>query len=262
MGDRVRQRFLISIIVSLLTGFSSVASFAEIRVGIATEPYPPFTVKDSTGKWVGWEIDFLDAICKEMNEKCTIVEVSWDGLIPSLNGHFIDLIWASMGINKERLQVIDFTDVYFDSAIVFIGTRNGDKDVSPSGLAGKAIGVQAGTMHQRNVEKHYGATSKIRLYQTQDEVNQDLMAGRVDYVEMDGFAAEAFLKTSEGSECCELKSEVDYDPEIFGEGVGGGVRKDDPKLKAKLNSAIRAVIASGECEKISKTYFDLNICGK
>ena len=262
MGSRVRQRFLICVMVGLLTALGSVAASAEIRVGIATEPYPPFTVKDSTGKWVGWEIDFLDAMCREMNEKCTIVEVSWDGIIPSLNGHFIDLIWASMGVNKERLQIIDFTDAYFDSPVVFIGRRNGDTDIAPKSLAGKTIGVQAGTVHQRNVEKHYGATSTIRLYQTQDEANQDLVAGRVDYVEMDGFAAEAFLKTGVGTECCELKSEIDYDQEFFSGGVAGGVRKDDPGLKAKLNAAIRTVIASGECQKISRKYFTFDICAK
>jgi polar amino acid transport system substrate-binding protein len=257
----VSRRILTSLLVSLVIALNSVSASAEIRVGVATEPYPPFTWKDSTGKWVGWEIDFLNAICREMKEKCTIVEISWDGLISSLNGHFIDLIWASMGINKERLQIIDFTDIYFDTPIVFIGTRNGDRDISPARLTGKAIGVQIGTMHQRNVEKHYSATSTIKLYQTQDEANQDLAAGRVDYVELDGYAAEAFLKTSQGVQCCEMKSEIAYDQDIFGGGVGGGIRKGDALLKAKLNAAIRAVRASGECEAISRRYFNLNICG-
>ena len=231
-------------------------------MGIAVEPYPPFTSKDSTGKWVGWEIDFLDAICSEMNEKCSIVEVAWDGLIPALGGHFIDVIWASMGINQERQRLIDFTDVYYDTPVVFMGTKNSGKDISPAGLNGKTIGVQIGTMHQRNVEKHYGATSTIKLYQTQDEANQDLAAGRVDYVELDGLAAEAFLKTGQGEQCCEIESEITYDQEIFGGvGVGAGVRKDDAALKAKLNAAIQAVRASGECEAISRRYFNLNICG-
>ena len=35
-------------------------------------------------------------------------------------------------------------------------------------------------------------------------------------------------------------------------GVGGGARKDDPKLKARLNAAIGEVLSSGECEAISK----------
>ena len=255
------RRTLISLVLSLLTVLGSGSAFAEIRVGISVEPYPPFTWKDSTGKWVGWEIDYLSAICTEMKEKCSIVEVAWDSLIPSLNGHFIDVIWASMGINKERLQIIDFTEVYFDTSVVFIGTRNADKDISPSSLNGKVIGVQIGTMHQRNVEKHYGAVSRVKLYQTQDEANQDLAAGRVDYVELDGLAAEAFLNTGPGKQCCEIKSEITYDQEIFGNGVGGGIRKDDAVLKAKLNAAIRAVRASGECEAISRRYFTLNICG-
>ena len=166
-----------------------------------------------------------------------------------------------MGINSERLGIIDFTDVYFDTPVVLIGAKDGDKDISPAHLRGKAIGVQTGTMHQRNVEKYYGAVSTIKIYHTQDEANQDLTAGRVDYVELDGLAADSYLKTEQGSRCCELKGEITYDNEIFGGGVGGGVRKDDAALKARLNAAIKAVRASGECDAITKKYFTIDICG-
>ena len=46
-------------------------------------------------------------------------------------------------------------------------------------LKGKTIGVQVSTTHQNYVEKHYvPAGAKFKTYQTQDEANQDLAAGR------------------------------------------------------------------------------------
>jgi polar amino acid transport system substrate-binding protein len=41
------------------------------------------------------------------------------------------------------------------------------------------------------------------------------------------------------------------DKEILGQGVGGGVRKDDTDLKGKLNAAIAAVAASGKLKEIT-----------
>ena len=174
----------------------------------------------------------MNAICRRLKEKCSIVEVAWEGMIPLLNGHFIDVIWATMSITDDRRQVIDFTDVYTNTPNVLIGLKTGDKEISRAHLKGKVIGVQAGSIHVRFAETYYGATSTIKIYQTQDEVNQDLTAGRVDYVALDALVADQFLKTEVGTNCCELKGSLPSDSEVSSPGVGGGVRKDDPVLKA------------------------------
>ncbi|TIR42950.1 MAG: transporter substrate-binding domain-containing protein, partial [Mesorhizobium sp.] len=72
----------------LLTGaalaLSIATASAEVRFGIMNEAYPPFFTKDPSGKWVGWEIELMDAVCAEMKETCSVVDMSWDGLIPGL----------------------------------------------------------------------------------------------------------------------------------------------------------------------------------
>jgi polar amino acid transport system substrate-binding protein len=237
---------------------SATTAQADIRFGIPAEPYPPFTWKDASGKWVGWEIDLMNGICEQMHEDCQIVEVSWDNIVPALNGHFIDVIWASMGITTERKRVIDFTDVYYTTPSVMIGAKTGDKDISPAHLKGKPIAVQTGTMYERYVTKHFNS-SMMKTYQTQDEAFQDLTAGRVEYAPADFPAVQAFLRTPQGSACCELKGELPFDMEIFGAGAAGGIRKGDAKLKERLNAALKAVRESGLYEKITKAYFDYDI---
>ena len=230
---------------------------ADIKYGVAAEPYPPFTSKDASGKWVGWEIDLIEAVCKHINEKCELVEVAWDGIIPALTSKQIDLIWSSMSITAERKKTIEFSSWYYDPASVIIGAKNGDLDVSPEHLKGKTIGVQVATTHERYAQKYFSAGSEVKTYQTQDEVNNDLAAGRVDYVQADGGALDAFLKTDQGSACCELKSKAPEDKEILGEGVGAGIRKEDTALKEKIDGAIAALAASGEIAKITDKYPDL-----
>jgi polar amino acid transport system substrate-binding protein len=252
------MRALKRAIWGLILLLSATTAQADVKFGIAAEPYPPFTWKDASGKWVGWEIDLMNGICAQMHENCQIVEVSWDNIIPALNGHFIDVIWALMGITAERQRVIDFTDVYYDTPPVMIGAKTGDKDISPPHLKDRAIAVQTGTMYERYVAKHFDG-SVVKTYQTQDEAFQDLTAGRVEYAPGDYPAMEAFLKTPPGAACCEIKGVLPFDPEVFAIGAAGGIRKGDTELKAKLNAALKAVRESGLYEKISKTYQDYGI---
>jgi polar amino acid transport system substrate-binding protein len=250
-------RFFFCLLVTLLA--DTTIAQTKTRFGIAAEPYPPFTWKDASGQWVGWEVDFMAAVCREMKEDCEIVEVAWDGIIPSLQGNFIDVIWSSMTVTPERQKVIDFTTMYYNLPVVIVGAKDGDKDISLQHLKGKSIGVQGGTIHQRYVEKYFGSDSTIKVYQTHDEVTQDLTAGRIDYMQDNSLTMDAFLQTDTGRACCELKGEVPDDPEVLGLGVAGGVRKNDAQLKQRLDAAIWAVHVSGEYAAITKKYFAFDI---
>src|SRR6266545_1490538 len=108
--------------------------------------------------------------------------------------------------------------MYYNTPTVIIGAKDGDKEISPEHLAGKTIGVQVSTVHQNYVEKYFGHKSTINTYQTQYEANQDLASRRLDYIQADAMALDAFLKTEQGAACCELKSQVPDDPAILGIG--------------------------------------------
>jgi polar amino acid transport system substrate-binding protein len=131
-------------------------------------------------------------------------------------------------------------------------------DVSPARLKGKALGVQVSTGHERYAQKYLVPEGvDLKTYATQDEANNDLAAGRLDYVLANSSALLDYLATSQGTACCELKAIVEKpkdDPGIYGEGVGGGVRKEDTALKDKLNAAIAALAKAGKFEEITKNY--------
>ncbi|WP_373504354.1 transporter substrate-binding domain-containing protein [Aestuariivirga sp.] len=238
--------------------FSMSPAMADLKFGVAAEPYPPFTSKDASGKWVGWEIDVMDAVCAEMKEKCEIVEVAWDGIIPSLTSNQIDVIWSSMLITEKRKETIDFSRMYYDTPPAIIGPKNGDTDTSAEHMKGKTLGVQVSTGHERYAAKYLVPSGiELKTYATQDEANNDLAAGRLDYVLANSSALFDYLGTTQGAECCELKSIVEKpkdDPGIYGEGVGGGVRKEDTALKEKLSAAIGALAKAGKFDEITNKY--------
>ncbi len=245
----------------LLVAVAAVAmnvgtAYAELKMGVAAEPYPPFTSKNAAGKWEGWEVDFMNAVCAEIGETCVIEEVAWDGIIPALMSKKFDAIMSSMSITDERKKTISFSDMYYGTAAVIIGAKNGDMDFSPEHLAGKTIGVQVSTIHAAYIDKYYATKgANVKTYATQDEANADLASGRVEYAMADGVALDAFLTSEQGVACCELKGAVPNDPVILGSGVVGlGVRQDDKALIDKLNAGIKAMAAKGTFETITKAW--------
>lgn len=251
----------VTLAIAVSAAALGVVQAQEVKVGFAAEPYPPFTSPDASGKWVGWEIDFMEAVCAEAKLKCTPTPIAWDGIIPALTAKKIDMIVGSMSITEERQKTIDFSDKYYNTPTGIVGPKDEKFDATPEGLKGKIIGVQVSTVHQEYANKYFAAgAAEIKEYQTQDEANQDLAAGRLDAVQADAIALDAFL-ASDAGKCCDLKGNVKDDPAILGAGVGVGLRKGDTELKTKINAAIKAIRANGTYDKFSKKYFDFDIYG-
>ena len=241
-----------------LASFGAGTALADVKIGIAAEAYPPFAEKGADGTWQGWEIEIIDAVCAAMNEECEIVPVAWDGIIPALLGKKMDAIMASMSITEERSKTISFSDKYYNTPAVLVAPKSMDTDASMASMDGKIIGVQVSTIHANYAEKHYG-NATIKTYSTFDEHNQDLVAGRIDAVIADSLAFGDFLASSGGG-CCEVKAELN-DEEVFGPGVGAGLRKEDTELMEKINAAITQIRSDGTYDAISAKYFDFNIYG-
>lgn len=237
--------------------YAGAAAAEQVKIGIAAEPYPPFAAPDSSGNWSGWEVEIIGAVCAAAELDCVITPVAWDGIIPSLTGQQIDAIMASMSITEERIKTIDFTDPYYNTPAVIVADKSMDIAPTPESLAGKVLGIQASTTHQAYAQAHFG-DAELKVYQTQDEANQDLFAGRIDATQADSIAMADFVNSDTGS-CCEIKGAVADDPAILGRGVGAGVRKGDDALREALNKGIAAVLADGTHEKITAKYFTTSI---
>ena len=250
-------------ILALAATFAlGTAAYAEpLKIGIAAEPYPPFASPDAAGNWVGWEVDFINAVCAAGQMECVITPVAWEGIIPSLTGGQNDAIIASMSITEERLKTIDFSDKYYNTPSVVVTAKGSGLTPDAAGMAGKIIGVQVSTIHEAYSQAHFTDAAEIKTYQTTDEGFQDLAAGRVDASMADSIAVDAFLASDAGKACCEAIGAVADDKAILGAGVGVGLRKGEDALKAQFNAAIAKVIADGTYDAISKPYFASSIYG-
>ena len=137
---------------------------------------------------------------------CVITPVAWDGIIPSLTCGQIDAIMASMSITEERMKTIDFSDKYYNTPTVIMAAKGvGHYARLPQGWQARSSGCRCRpcmrTMRRRI---SWPTAAEIKVYQTQDEANQDLAAGRIDATQADSIALDAFLATDAGKACCEV----------------------------------------------------------
>jgi polar amino acid transport system substrate-binding protein len=233
------------------------SAWKEIR--IASEgARPPYNYLDNN-ELAGFEIDLGRDLCARMKVICRFVTQDWDGLIPGLLSHQYDAIMAAMEITDEAREKIAFTQPYIRMPSAFIASRQSKiTDISPNGLTGKSVGVEAGGAHQVYLDDLY-KHSEIHPYATLEEAILDLAEERLDVVIGDKDALVDFLKTRKEAQCCILVADAPHDPAYFGDGIGIGLRKEDLELKAMFEKALDASMADGSFAKIREKYFDYKI---
>ncbi len=250
----------LAVVAGLALAFNFGNVWAEpLKVGFGAEPYPPFTEANASGEWEGFEIDIAKALCEEMQVECVPTPIAWDGIIPALTSGQIDMIIGSMSITEERRQTVAFSDRYYYTPSVFVAMKGSGIDVSPEGMQGKILGVQSATTNADYAQQVYTDGVEIKYYNTQDEVNADLAAGRIDAMLADQLAMDAFVKSEAGKDM-EIAATAPAHA-AFGEGIGVALRKDDTELLAKVNAAIKSLLDSGEYDTVAKKYFDFDIYG-
>ena len=175
------------------------ASAEPLIVGLAPEPYPPFDSPDASGNWVGWEIDFIRRALRRsevrMHDEHGRLGRHYPGADQQKDRHHHQL-----DVDHRRAQEDDrlLRQVLQHARPGSSDRRTSKFDATPEGLKGKIIGVQVSTVHAAYAKKHFTEAAEIKEYQTQDEANQDLAAGRVDAVQADAIALDAFLKIGPG----------------------------------------------------------------
>jgi polar amino acid transport system substrate-binding protein len=187
--------------------------------------------------------------------KCELAPTAWDGIIPALQEGKLDFIFASMTINDDRKQQVDFSDWYYDSTVVIIGAKSETTKIdfdNPESVKGKVLGAQNATIHSKFLEARFGSVAEVKKYDGFDNALADLAAGRVDFVQEGLSTVSAFFQSEEGKDF-EVKAIAPQDP-ILGQGVGAAVRKGEAELLAKINAGIKAVVTDGTYDAITAKY--------
>ena len=274
------KKFIISLLAMSILSMLTIANAKSIRIG--TEgAYPPWNNLNAAGELEGAEIDFGNEACKRMGAECEWVTQDWDGIIPALLNGKYDIIIAGMSITEERKQKVNFTNGYMnDGARFSVLKDSGLANISLAGVTkvnmntaggkenaavgqmiamfeGKTVCVQSSTTHANFATQYMSGGSTVRLYQTVDDHNIDLAAGRCDAVLTDVGSAIDFMATDQGSNAAFTGPTFSGGP--WGDGVGGAIRKEDTDILEMWNKAIAEMSADGTTATITEKWFGRDI---
>ena len=274
------KKFLLVVLSLGVLGLASIANSQTIRIG--TEgAYPPWNNLNSAGELEGAEIDFGNEACERMGVTCEWVTQDWDGIIPALLQGKYDIIIAGMSITEERKEKVNFTTGYMtDGARFAVLKDSGLADLNIAGMAkvnlnnaggkeqaaigqliaamdGKTVCVQSSTIHQNFLEKHMSGAVDVKLYQAVDDHNLDLAAGRCDAILADVGSIIDFMESDGGVDVS--FTGPTFSGGVFGDGVGGAVRKEDNDILEMWNAVILEMSKDGTTGEITKKWFGRDI---
>lgn len=264
----------------LLAAKASVADDgATLKIG--TEGlYPPWNATGDDGGLEGFEIDLAQDLCRRMEVTCELVKQRWDGMLPALTGGKFDIVMAGMAITEERQQFIEFSTCYAAEASVFAtradnalaGTLTPAERVDLStfspkaksvinalrqALAGTTVGVQVASPHAAFVRRYLQDLVDIRYYDALENLTRDLDGGKIDAALSSRAYWQRLKQEDSGIDLALIGPDMMGD--VFGEGVGAGIRKDDIRLRKKLNAAIEAALEDGTVSRLAKRWFGYDL---
>ena len=109
-------------------------------------PYSPFESDDGSGNIVGFDIDFMDWLAKDLGVQTKIIDAQFSGIQSgqAMQSGQCDIAAAGMTITPERSQSIQFSNPYYDaSQTLLVLSDSGIKSIAD--LKGKKLGAQTGT---------------------------------------------------------------------------------------------------------------------
>ncbi len=257
---KILNKILLSAAVT--AGLSlAVAEERPLKIGIEGA-YPPFSEVDKDKNLIGFDVDIAKALCEQMQRKCVLKQIDWDGMIPALKSRGIDAIIASMSATPERKKSIDFTDRYYRIPVKLVRKKGSTVDFNEDAMKGKTIGVQTSTTFDKHMTDLFGKVATIKRYTSNNEALLDLIAGRVDAVAAESLVLQdGFLKKEKGKDFEFFGPDL-VDEKYYGEGIAIGIRQKQEKLKAAFNKAIKDIRANGKYKAINDKYFDIDVYGE
>ena len=245
--------FLLQICLSIIY-FSSTNSFAYqntlekikntgvLTWGFDAEGGAPYVFHDPKhpSKLIGFEVELVEAIARELGVKVQHFQNAWDSILLSLQRGDFDVALNGIEVTADREQVIQFTRPYYAYTEQIV-IRDSDNRINGiEDLHGKKVGTLYNTVARRMLEEMGNIT--ISTYSGQVEPFMDLSLSRIDAVFVDSPIASYYAMPN---------PQLRLVGKPAGEGYYGiAVRKEDTALTEELNKIIEKLLRTGELKKI------------
>ena len=227
---------------------SDIKDAGVLKAGVKYD-FKPFGFVNEYGKVVGFDIDLLKYIAKDLGVKVKFQQVTSKTRIPLVAGGQIDIAAASMTHKVMRDDTIDFTISYFFDGQSMLVRKN-ETAKSAKDFAGRKVGAIQGATSGENFKKA-SPKAKIVYYQEYPQAVSALMRGKIDAVTTDLVWCSTQAADSHGK----LKvtgGTLSVEP------YGMGIAENESNFRDAVNFAIQDAVKDGTYAKLYKKWFGEN----
>ncbi|MDK4577234.1 basic amino acid ABC transporter substrate-binding protein [Kingella kingae] len=236
---------------------SSAAPAASLDLNktyiVATDAtYAPMEYMENE-KVVGFSHDVLDAAAKSQNVKLEFVNTPFKGLFANVDKGDSDIGLASITINDERKQQLDFSEPYFEATQMIVVTdRNISTVKSFADLKTRSASVQAATSGDLILQDLQGKDSQnIKRFETMPLAFKELESGGVDAVVGDSSVVGYYISQNPNAKLHTL-----VDPSFVREQYGFAFKKGrNDGLREAINKGLSQIKTNGTYDKIHTQWF-------
>lgn len=227
---------------------------------LTTTDFPPFNFLDGANRLSGFHVDLARAICKELGvmNRCQIQALPWNELAGALERGEGDAIIAGLSTTAENREKYAFSRPYLVFPARFV-TLTAKKLAEPlaSQLAGKRVGVIAGSAHERMLRAEF-PDAQVVTYTRQNWIEDDLRAGKLDALFGDGMRLSFWLAGKDAAGCCAFSGGPYLSPAFLGGGLAIATPKDKDDLAAAFDYALQAISTRPEFGELYLRYFPVD----
>lgn len=206
--------------------------------------YPPFESLDGN-KVVGFDVDMAQAIADKLGLKLEVKQMDFELLVAAVEaGTDCDIAVAGMGVTDERLESVDFSDLYYsDELAIAVLKTSGITAANLDDMIGTGkIAVQTGTTGEAQMKEDYPNATIVSLTKTND-CFAGLLTGEYVAVCTNAAVVKSMIAGTYGDATI-VKSIA------TGEEYAIAISKEDTALKAAINKAIAELQADGTIEAL------------
>ena len=229
----------VAMMLALVLALSCACALAdETKLTMGTNPeFPPFEIVDDVGNVIGFDADMAAEIAKDMGKELMIESMPFDSIVASVSEGKVDMGVAGMSVNPERLNYVDFSDVYYTAHQVCI-LKTTSTIATVEDLMGKNIGVQEGTTGQWTAEECTDL-DKIFGYKKALDAVMELQNDKLDCVIVDDHTAAALLANVNDANL--VIAAIEFPEEEYAIAIA----KNQPELLAAINASLARMKEDG-----------------
>ena len=193
-----------------------------LRVG-GEATYPPFLFKDEHGHYVGFEMDLIKAVAKEIGAEVAYTDMPFSRFMTAVENKKVDVVISAVEGTADDLKGKTVTAV--------------------KGSTNEALAKKLGA--DQIVEAEYNA-----------DIFKNLEAGKADAVITDEPLAYYYLGHG-GAEKAKTVATVPSD-----DGFVILMNKEDVKMQQDINGALKKVMENGVYDQLFHKWFNVSVSGK